>query len=186
MPSMGIAFFYFSSSEESKQGALVMISSLLLQLDKQNRSMDFEHDISLSLYEKFQPDTPPEEELLKCLKAIIQRFQYGAYIFLDGVDENLLGEKQASVLTTVGKMRSWNLPNLHILITSCNKSDIRISIKPSLHQEVAFESQGANLDIGNYISAQLDNNIELQKWEGYRGTIQQVLTEGSQGMYVPG
>lgn len=186
MPNMGIAFFYFSSSEESKQGTLAMVSSLLLQLDKQNRPMKFEHDISLSCYERFQPDTPPEDELLQCLQAIIRRFQYGAYIFLDGLDENLFGKKQAGVLATLEKMRRWNLPNLHILATSCNKSDIRASIKPSFHEEVAFESQAAKLNIGNFISSQLNNNIELQKWKGYQDTIQQVLTKSSQGMYVPG
>lgn len=185
MPNMGIAFFYFSSSKESKQGALAMISSLLLQLDKQKRPMDFEHDVSLSCYERFQPDTPLEDELLQCLQAIIRRFQYGAYIFLDGLDENLFGKKQAGVLATLEKMRRWNLPNLHIFITSCNKSDIRASIKPSFHEEVAFEIQAAKLDIGNFISSQLNNNIELQKWKGYQDTIQQVLTESSQGMYVP-
>ena len=185
IPNMGIAFFYFSSSKESKQGALAMISSLLMQLDKQSRPMDFEHDISLSFYEKFQPDTPPEEELLQCLQAIIKRFQYSAYIFLDGMDEHLLSEKQASVLTTVETMRSWNLPNLHILITSCNKSDIRASVKPSYLEEVAFEGQGAKLDIANYIPFQLNNSIELQKWKGYQDTIQQVLTETSRAVYVP-
>ena len=147
--------------------------------------MDFEHDISLSFYEKFQLDTPPEEELLQCLQAIIKRFQYSAYIFLDGMDEHLLSEKQASVLTTVETMRSWNLPNLHILITSCNKSDIRASVKPSYLEEVAFEGQGAKLDIANYIPFQLNNSIELQKWKGYQDTIQQVLTETSRAVYVP-
>lgn len=177
MSDVAIAFFYFSSAEMSKQGASAMFQELLLHLEKQ-QPIDSKQLASEILYQKYELTGPPEAELADRLRASIQRFRH-AFVFLDGIDEN---PNQAGVLTALNKMRDWGLPNLHMLITSCDTPDIRSSLSPSPNEDVPLRSDAINQDISRYITFEITNDTKLQRWKQYQIRIQQALTQFSQGV----
>ena len=176
----GIGFFYFSFDDQSRQGQFAMVMSLLLQLAKQ-QGEDGQRAI-VNLYEIYSAGGPPMERLLDCLQKVIKRFQ-NVFIFLDAIDENSPGSKRGEVLTTLGKIRDWALPGLHVLVTSRDEPDIRASLHLTQDDEAVLKkSKEIDLDISNYIFSQLATNPKLRRWEGYEACIQEALIDGAQGV----
>lgn len=181
-PNTGIGLFYFSFNDQSRQGQETMIISLLLQLAKQ-QGEDGQRAI-VNLYETYSAGEPPISRLLECLQKIIKKFQ-NVFIFLDAINENSPGDKREEVLTILGKMRDWDLPGLHVLITSRDEPDIRASLHPTQDEEAVLgRSKEIDLDIGNYISSKLITDTKLQRWKEYEDRIQQALIDSSQGVSV--
>lgn len=182
-PNTGIGIFYFSFDDQSRQGQFVMVISLLLQLAKQ-QGEDSQRAI-LNLYEIYSAGEPPMERLLECLRKVIKRFQ-NVFIFLDGIDENSPGGKREEVLSILGKIRNWDLPGLHVLVTSRDEPDVRASLHPMQDEEALLgRNKEVDLDISNYISSQLTTDPKLRRWEGYKDRIQEALIDRAQGVCVP-
>ena len=157
-----------------------MVMSLLLQLAKQ-QGEDGQRAI-VNLYEIYSAGEPPVQRLLDCLQKVIKRFQ-NVFIFLDAIDENSPGSKRGEVLTTLGKIRDWALPGLHVLVTSRDEPDIRASLHLTQDDEAVLKkSKEIDLDISNYIFSQLATNPKLRRWEGYEACIQEALIDGAQGV----
>lgn len=125
------------------------------------------------------------ERLLDCLRKIIRRFQ-NLFIFLDAIDENSFGDKRQEVLTVLGRIRNWDLPDLHVLVTSRDEPDIRTSLHAAQHEEAVLgRNKEIDLDIGNYISSQLAVDPKLKRWKGYEARIQEAFIDRAQGVCVP-
>jgi hypothetical protein len=175
---VGIAFFYFAFSDESKQDESGILRALLLQLAGQRQ--ECQADIT-NLYLLYNPGTPPVGVLLEQLRRTVQKFQH-VHIFLDALDECPRNDKRDGVLEIVGKMREWHFPGLHLLVTSRNEIDIRKSLSPNPDQDVVVKNSEIDKDISNFISFQLKTNQHLQKWQDYHDQIQQELSERAQGI----
>lgn len=80
----GLAYFYFTFNDESKQDATVMLRSPILQLAGQIKTGE-EH--LKRLEDSFVDATPPDDELLGTLNAIIRKFE-DVYIIVDALDES--------------------------------------------------------------------------------------------------
>jgi hypothetical protein len=184
-PGIGIAFFYFTFNDESKQDELAMLRALLLQLSAQLR--DGHADLA-RLHASYQPGTPPTAVLIEYLRHLIQKF-HQVYIFLDALDESPTYTQRGQVrnardyvLNVLETMRKWSWPGLHLLVTSRDEPDIHESLSPACDQEVIMKNAEVNRDIISYISGQLNTNPKLQKWQAHRDQIQQVLAERAQGV----
>ncbi|KAL4982216.1 hypothetical protein BDW68DRAFT_195541 [Aspergillus falconensis] len=176
---VGIAFFYFEFSDESKQDESGMIRALLLQLagQRQECQTDITH-----LHKSYTYGIPPVGVLLEQLRCTIQRFQH-VYIFVDALDESPRHDKRDRVLETVGNMRGWRLPSLHLLVTSRDEFDIRRSLNPGTDEDMILKNDEHDGDIENFISSQLKTNQHLQKWQAFHDEIQQALSERAQGVF---
>jgi hypothetical protein len=104
------------------------------------------------------------------------------YLFLDGLDECPRPIKRAEVLATIKGIRQWNVPGLHIYVSSRDLVDIRESLKPLSDQIVSIGRAQIDQDIEICLAAQLDGNPELQKWHMYHENINQALLERAQGV----
>ncbi len=142
-PHIGIAFFYFTFNDESKQGVSAMLRALLLQLCGQLQ--DGPSDLT-SLYNSYEPGLPPSSVLTDHLRRLIQRFRH-VYIVLDALDESPRSGAQEHVLETLEMMRKWSLQGLHLLATSRDEPDIRQSLEPSSNQEVKMGNAAIDKDI---------------------------------------
>ena len=175
---VGIAFFYFSFDDETKQDSNGMLRALLLQLSVQLQ--DGEKHLE-QLYTVYKSGFPPVDVLLNSLRSFLERFR-DSYIVLDALDESPRDFKREGVLKVIQEIRSWSISGVHILVTSRNGLDIREALDPSLNQDLLMRNSEVDRDIANFISDLLTNDAKLRKWEERHGEIQTKLTTRAQGV----
>ena len=176
-PSIGIAFFYFTFNDESKQDESAMLRALLLQLSSQFR--DGHSDLA-RLHDSYKPGLPPLFVLADYLRRLIQKFQH-VYIILDALDEIPPSRAREDVLDRIEKIQNWSFSGLHLLVTSRDLPDIRNSLNFSLDQDVKMRNAGIDKDIENFIFSRLHEDQRLRKWLPYRSKIEDTLAERAQG-----
>jgi hypothetical protein len=177
-PHVGIAFFYFTFNDESKQDESAMLRALLLQLSGQ--LSDGRADLA-RLHSSYGNGTPPAAVLIEHLRHLIRKFQQ-VYILLDALDESPRYGARELVLDVIETMRKWTLSGLHLFVTSRDEPDIRESISPFVEQEVMMKNAEIDQDIVDFISGRLDTDPKVRKWWPYRHRIQQALAERAQGV----
>lgn len=177
-PSVGIAFFYFTFSDDSKRDESGMLRALLLQLSGQLQ--DGEVDLT-RLHHSYKDGIPPSLVLIEYLRRLILRFHH-VYIALDGLDESPRDGPREKVLDRLSEMRNWGIQGLHLFVTSRDEPDIRDSLDLCTEQQVIMQNTGISKDIADYISAQLDTNRRLRKWLPYRAKIQDILAKRAEGV----
>ena len=175
---IGIAFFYFSFSDEAKQDDNSMLRTLLLQLSVQVQ--DGERDLE-KLHALHKSGSPPVDALLETLRCFLEGL-HDTYILLDALDESPRDCKREGVLRVIQVIRSWSIPGIHLLVTSRNELDIRESLGPSRDQDLSLRNSGTDRDIANFVSYQLKNDVKLQKWKARHDEIEAKLTTGAQGV----
>lgn len=175
---VGIAFFYFTFNDESKQDESAMLRALLLQLSGQ---LSDAHADLARLRDSYSTGIPPAPVLIAHLGHLIQKFNQ-VYILLDALDESPRCDQRDQVLNAIETMRKWRLPGLHLLVTSRDERDIRESLNVTNGEEVIMKNVEIDRDISDFISAQLNTNHKLRKWRMQHDRIQRVLTERAQGV----
>jgi hypothetical protein len=175
---VGIAFFFFTFDDESKQDASAMLRALLLQLSEQHPEC---HANLVRLHRTYHPWVPTREVLLEYLRSMAQRFGQ-VYIFLDALDESPRNKHRELVLDAVKAMHGWEFPGLHLLVTSRDEFDVRRALKPAPGSDVSLKNDAVEDDIRNYICDTLKTNPDLQRWERYHDQIQKALLEHAQGV----
>jgi hypothetical protein len=175
---VGIAFFYFSFTDESKQDAYGMLRALLLQLSAQ--CQDGEKEL-VQLHALHKSSTPSVEILLQILRGFLNEFQ-DSYIFLDALDESPRDHAREGVLNAIQTIRNWCLPSVHLLVTSRDHLDIRNSLSCSFDNTLPMKNSGIDKDIADFVSDRLDNDTKLQRWKSRHSEIQDKLIQGAQGV----
>lgn len=178
---IGIAFFYFSFSDETKQDDNGMLRTLLLQLSVQlqNGERDLEQ-----LHELHKSGSPPVDALFESLRRILERFR-DTYIVLDALDESPQDCKREGVLRAIHVIRSWSIPGVHLLVTSRNEKDIRESLRPARDQDLSLRNSEVDRDIANFVVCQFENDPKLQrlqKWKERHDKLHSKLTASAQGV----
>ena len=177
-PKVGIAFFYFTFNDESKQDVSAMLRALLLQLSSQLR--DGHADLT-RLHESYKAGTPPLPVLIEHLQRLIQRF-HQVYIMLDALDESPRNGSRVYVLNALEAMRDWGVQGLHLFVTSRDEPDIRDSLDISATQQVTMQNAGIDKDIADFISGRFDADRRLRKLLPYRDKIQETLAKRAKGV----
>ena len=179
-PTIGIAFFYFTFNDESKQDESAMLRALLLQLSTQLRDG---HADLVRLYDSYKLGTPSSRVLIEYLRLLIERFQH-VYIMLDALDESPRDGPRGHVLNAIETMRGWALQGLHLFVTSRDERDIHERFEFLTARKIAMQNVGIDQDIANFISGRLNTDRRLQKWEKHREKIQDGLARRAKGVYV--
>ena len=177
-PKIGLAFFYFTFNDESKQDASAMLRALLLQLSSQLR--DGYTDLT-RLYKSYETSTPPQATLVECLHRLVQRF-HQVYILLDALDESPRSGPRQYMLDVLQIIRKWNIQGLHLFFTSRDEPDIRGSLDVPGMQQVVMQNAEIDKDIVVFVSGQFDADRRLRKWEPYRDKIQVKLAKRAKGV----
>src|SRR5206468_1075868 len=113
-PRVGIAFFFFTFSDSSKQDSSAMLRALVLQLSSQ---LNDSHGPLSRLHDSYYGAAPPDQALMDCLHQLIRSFDE-AYIILDALDESPRDKRRGDMLQTLVDVRTWSAPQLHLLVTS--------------------------------------------------------------------
>lgn len=176
--NVGVAFFYFTFNDQSKQDESSMLRALLLQLSHQRR--DGPADLA-QLHERYRTGIPPSPVLLDYLRRLVKRFS-NVYIMLDALDESPLNGRRKYVLDALETIRNWGVPSLHLFVTSRNESDIRESLDLSPAQEVNVHNGEMDKDINDFVSSRLDKDRRLLDLRPYRRKIQGSLAARAKGV----
>lgn len=180
-PDIGLAFFYFTFNDETKQDTSAMLRALIIQLVGQRKDQE---SLLSSLHHSYCDATPPDHTLLDCLRQLIRKFNH-VYVVLDALDESPRHRHREDLLQALEDMRGWSEPGLHLLVTSRDEQDIREQLDPQADQVVLMKNDSIDRDIASFISDHLRRNRRLRKWEKYHDQIERALTEGAKGVYVP-
>ncbi|KAJ5117570.1 NACHT nucleoside triphosphatase [Penicillium atrosanguineum] len=176
---VGIAFFYFSFNDKSKQDDHGMLRALLLQLSVQFQ--DGEKELE-QLHMLFKSSTPSVETLLQTLQKFLVQFQ-GSYILLDALDECPRDHGREAILRVIKAIRDWRLPSVHLLVTSRDQFDIRRSLNPSCDSDLPMNNTGIEKDITDFVTYQLENDFKLQRWNARHNEMKERLLQGAQGVF---
>ncbi|KAJ5185641.1 NACHT nucleoside triphosphatase [Penicillium cf. griseofulvum] len=176
---VGIAFFYFSFNDESKQTDNGMLRALLLQLSGQLE--DGQKNLE-QLHVLYPSGIPPVEALLDLLARFLRRF-HDSYILLDALDESPRDRNREGVLKAIQAIRNWSIPGVHILATSRNELDIRAYLDLSCNQDLSMRNPETDEDIVNFIAYQLNNDPKLQRWKARHEEIRTKLATSAQGVF---
>lgn len=156
-----------------------MLRALLMQLSGQ---LEDGHLDLTRLYDTYKIGMPPSSVLIDYLRRPIQRFHH-VYIVLDALDESPRLGAQEYVLHTIKMMQNWSFQGLHLLATSRDEPDIRMSLDLAPKQEVKMRNAGIQKDIANFILFRIQTNPRLRdKWLPYSNKIQEALAKRAEGV----
>ncbi|KAI9873943.1 MAG: hypothetical protein M1823_007799, partial [Watsoniomyces obsoletus] len=162
--------------------ASAALRALLLQLCGQVSGLEV--DLT-RLKESYKHGTPPVPVLLEYLRQAVTRCR-NVYILLDALDESPAENSRAEVLSLIETLRQWQLSGLHLLVTSRDVPDIRDHLpSPALSQgiqHVALKNDNIDKDISRFVSFQVDNDRQLQRWGDHREKIKSYLTRHAGGV----
>ncbi|KAH8903853.1 hypothetical protein BR93DRAFT_884335 [Coniochaeta sp. PMI_546] len=176
--SIGIAFFFFTFNDASKQDASAMLRTLILQLSCQ---LNDGHKLLSRLHASYRNAMPPDQVLKGCLHQLVRAFDH-TYILLDALDESPRDKHRLDVLQTLADMRAWSTPGLHLLVTSRDEPDIRDELDASQDQAISLKNASVDNDIAGFVSGHLRNKRRLRKWEDHHSRIETVLAERANGV----
>ena len=206
-PETGVAFFYFTFNDKSKQDESAMVRALILQLSEQAQD---DNDNLYELRNSCGTGVPPFPVLIAYLRRLIKTFSH-VYIILDALDESPRDVSREQVLEALKTMRNWGLQCLHLLVTSRDERDIQESFNLSpAHQvimqntgidkdiirdfisgrldplspahRVIMQNRGIDKDIRDFISGRLDTDRRLKNLLPYRERVQESLAARAKGM----
>src|SRR4051794_27655196 len=89
---------------------------------------------------------------------------------------------RADVLSIIGTIRNWQLPGLHLLVTSRDIIDIREGLNAQAHNMVTLQNNEVDQDILRYVSYQAEHDRQLKRWGSDRETIKQHLAQRANGV----
>ncbi|KAI3326723.1 hypothetical protein HD806DRAFT_488009 [Xylariaceae sp. AK1471] len=176
---IGIAFFFFTFNDDSKQDTSAMLRALVLQLSNQLNS---NHELS-RLHKSYRNAMPPDQALMDCLHQLVRAFD-DVYILLDALDESPQDKhRRGDMLRTLADLRKWSEPGLHLLVTSRDEPDIRRRLCASRDETILMKNDSVNDDIAAFISNHLKHNEQLEQWREYYDKIENALTKGAKGVF---
>jgi hypothetical protein len=183
-PGKAIAYFFFDFNDVKKQDRGMMVRSLLCQLSQQSIKIPASLDALFSSCESGQRQ-PSNQALIDALQSMIQDLPQ-VYIVLDALDECA---QRVELMEMVEMTVKWNVPNLHLLVTSRRERDIENSLKGyvDLQNSICLQSKAVDKDIQHYVRQRLSDDKALSKWGTdivLRQEIEIALMEGSKGMCV--
>lgn len=176
--SIGIAFFFFTFNDESKQDASAMLRALILQLSSQLNDGDA---FLSSLHDSYRNSCPPNQALETCLLQLVRAFK-DVYIFLDALDESPKAKHRETLLEVLAELRRWAEPGLHIMVSSRDEVEIRDELSPEADETIKMKNEAIDSDIASFIAQHLRSSRRLRKWEEHHPRIEDELTRRAQGV----
>ncbi|KAH6695893.1 hypothetical protein BKA61DRAFT_531543 [Leptodontidium sp. MPI-SDFR-AT-0119] len=146
---------------------------------------------------KFPPSVPSDDELKDTLLALIGKPKDAPspisknrelqltpkYLFVDALDELPLGSSRDHIITYLDELAAIHIPNLHILATSRNESDIRAGLH-SWDTNLVIDKKKVAEDMRLYVASEVNKHKEmsLQK-DAIKDLILRCLVEEGNGMF---
>ena len=180
-PLYALMFFYFDFGDAEKQRGGSVLRSIIAQLLRQYPET---LEKLMSLYKNQRGNHLPVNEthsapLLSALHKTISILSE-CYIVFDALDE---AWPRDDMLDLIRQMLGWNMPSLHILVTSRREMDIDSTLSPLVTTTMEMQKSLINADISLYIQKRLECDARLKRWPPeVKAEIKNTLTMGADGM----
>ena len=176
-----VAYFYITFNDSEKQRPENIVRSLLHQLTSRQSSIP---DTLLDLYKQHKDTAPPIYVWLAALRSVLDRTGE-IFIIIDALDECpvRMGERE-ELLKGLVSIKDFNLPNLHLLVTSRREVDISKTLSHILTEPpFGIQNSEVDQDIQIHVRSEVTNNPKLSKWpHSIREEIEKELVRGCHGM----
>ena len=107
------------------------------------------------------------------------------YLLVDALDELPSGPGRDHVITYLRELAGMNIPNLHILATSRDESDIRAGLH-TWHENFVIDKNKVAEDMRLYVTSEIHKHEELSRQnDSIKDLILRRLVEEGNGMYEP-
>ncbi len=134
---------------------------------------------SADLIKKCRSSTNNEANLSEALRCVLIRLD-SAYIMIDGLDEwPLENSRRSSLLKWVARLDGWNLPHLHVLLTSqylpdiketlSDKCALRIDSRPDILIHVNYELHNTDQELATFdcsLRTEIEKSLLVGSEEG--------------------
>jgi hypothetical protein len=177
-------YFFFDFRDPLKQNAINFLSSIVAQLCSKATELPAE---VISAHAKH--DEGRRKPSLDSLKSIFKLFVTGdhldtIYVVADAMDECPGFAKRDELLDLLQFFQAIPDSNVHVLVTSRPKPDIKNSLVPLLTAPaISVQGLAVKADISTYVKAQLDADKTLKAWpDEVKELVEKRLVEGAQGM----
>jgi hypothetical protein len=135
----------------------------------------------LELYEKHKRGSGAinGESLKEVLRDLI--FTLGeVYLVVDALDESVTRDE---ILQLIQAVQLWQIPQLHLLVTSRQLSDIEDTFANLTTHKICLQNAAGNADIAIYVKNRFQNDKILANWpEDIRLKIERRLMVEGDGM----
>lgn len=182
-PSIGVAFFYITFSDQSKLNASDLMRALILQLSAQTSQGP---TIISQLHDAHEPGTPPNSALLNTLYDLIEEFSK-VYITIDALDESSKETSRQDLLGCLSSLYTWSKSgrqNVQLLVSSRDEIDIGDHLHQLSPIVVRMRNKAIDNDIKLFVHEQLRNQYQFRRWTEYHPRIESELTRKADGMQV--
>ena len=144
-PAIMIVYFYFDRTDSGKHSIEKVVRSLIIQLLGQClKSPNLLQNLHASLHAGRHQ---PAMEILRATLYEITKFVQHFYVCIDALDE--CAERE-DALGFIKEITTWQLDQLHLLVTSRREYDIEKVIEPLLSQKIGIRDVNAD-DIRAYV-----------------------------------
>ena len=183
-----LAFFYCDFREDQKRDLRGLLTSVLFQLCHQSDSY---YDILSKFYSANWNGAQPhsDDALVRCLEDILKlQGQAPIYLIFDALDEcsntSSIPSNREKTLKLVEKLIKWQLPNLHICVTSRPEVDIKVVLEPLTFRSISLHDERGQIeDIEGYIKWVVEKDQSNRMWTAQdKQTVIDILTRHADGM----
>lgn len=174
-------FFYFDFNNGHQQTLIQLLCCLLGQMLPKSPSC---FEILRSLYCEYGQGTscPAPNSLIACLHKALGSFD-DIFVVIDALDECTTTEELMTFLETAIE---WELPSLHLLLTSRKTIEIDEVLTTLVQASAALTPGDIDPDIQRYLSRVLRDDKDFKRWDRKSlAEIEDVLAKRASGMYVP-
>lgn len=179
-PDKALGYFYFNFNDIEFQRPQAMIKSLIKQLS--HRCLKISPNLEIHYKACANGKRPPSPAMLLDILHILVLDHVDTYIVIDALDECGDREELLDSLTTIAQ---WELPNLHLILTSRPERDIERTLMTIVDSQYAIRLQ--NKEVDSDIRALVRHRLAQSKWKRDDNICQEIETELMQkahGMYV--
>lgn len=178
-PRTAVTYFYFDFNDTENRDVNSLMRSLIFQLSIQCETMP---QPLLELYQRHKcgAEDAAEASLRATLRSLVLTF-HNVYVVIDALDESSSCE---DVLQFIETIRAWELPQLHLMVSSRQLPEIEESLLDSVTGRICLQQESQmNEDIMTYIADTLANDKSLAKWPAeIRTQVQLKLLTREDGM----
>lgn len=102
------------------------------------------------------------------------------FLVVDALDESMMRDE---ILQLIQAIQQWEIPQLHLLVTSRQLSDIEDSFADLTTHKICLQESARNADIAIYVKNRFQNDKTLTKWpKDIRFEIEKKLLVEGDGM----
>jgi hypothetical protein len=196
-----VAYFYCLYRKGTQHSLAAILRTLIAQLCLEDRiptSLQKLYDLHSK---KFPPGVGSDDEIKQIFYSMLHESKLpeespgssstpqkkrAIYLLVDALDELPIGSQRDEILRFLAQLPSLGMPNIHILVTSRDESDIKtLLVGRHSWDSLPIDKSKVAIDMRKYVANEINKHAELSlKSSQIKSQIMHRLVDEGYGMYV--